>query len=163
VRLPEATPERADSCISDGGRLPTEAEWNYAAAGGTLQRVYPWGSAAPDCTFANFYGTAGGTDYCVAPGTGGVNRVGSESPKGDGRYGQADLAGNVWEWVQDWYASPYTITACNNCSNITVSPTRALRGAGFGGPATSLLSPLRGYADPSAHNLVYGARCARTP
>ena len=156
-------------CIWDGGRLPTEAEWNYAAAGGTQQRVYPWGSAALDCTYANFYGAAGGTDYCVAPRTGAVNRVGSESPKGDGLYGQADLAGNVWEWVQDWYVNPYT-NPCDNCACLTVSSSRVLRGGGFGFSASHLLSSYRGGVTPSGvggstpafHDYDFGARCART-
>ena len=158
-------------CIWDGGRLPTEAEWNYAAAGGTQQRVYPWGSAALDCTYANFQGAAGGTDFCVAPGNGGVNRVGSESPKGDGLYGQADLAGNVWEWVQDWYANAYT-SPCSNCAYTTVldgqlasgavSDERVLRGGSFNNMASYLLSSYRYFGIPSYHSEAFGARCART-
>jgi len=136
-------------CIWDGGRLPTDAEWNYAAAGGTQQRAYPWGSAAPDCTYANSSG-------CV----GGANRVGSESPKGDGLYGQADLAGNVWEWVQDW-ANLYT-NPCNNCASTTVSSGRMLRGGGFDSLAAYLLSSLRNGNYPSYRSHLGGGRCART-
>src|SRR5690606_18938047 len=46
-------------CIWDGGFLPSEAEWNYAAAGGSLQRNYPWGAATPTCSLANFFGGNG--------------------------------------------------------------------------------------------------------
>lgn len=148
-------------CIWDGGRLPTEAEWNYATAGGSEQRAYPWGDTPPDCSYANFYNT----DYCVAPGTGAVNRVGSESPKGDGRYGQSDLGGNVFEWVQDYVASP-AMNPCVNCAQVTVqgsSAYRMLRGGSF----VSNLGMHSAYHDefttPSSRYYYYGARCARNP
>src|SRR5258707_12599798 len=100
--------------MGGGGRPPTEAEWNYAAAGGSLQRQYSWGATAPDCTYANFRGAAGGTDYCVLPGTGSTNNVGSESPKGDGDWGQSDLLGKGCEWDLDWSGSPHA-NPSNNC------------------------------------------------
>lgn len=149
-------------CIWDGGRLPTEAEWNYASAGGTAQRAYPWGATAPDCTYANFYGAVGGTDYCVSPGMGAVNRVGSESPKGDGPFGQSDLAGNVYEWVQDLHASPYA-NPCNDCANLT-GMYHVVRGGSFYHGGSNLLSSDRGdtaYSELN-HYPFFGARCARS-
>jgi formylglycine-generating enzyme required for sulfatase activity len=146
-------------CIWDGGRLPTEAEWNYAAAGGTEQRVYPWGAADPNCTYANFQSDTG---YCV--GTGSTNNVGSESPKGDGRYGQADLGGNVIEWVLDWGRDPYP-TPCTNCAvtTVAVDPTRVQRGGAYPYAGTSLTASGRIALGPGFSLDTDGARCARTP
>ncbi len=149
-------------CIWDGGRLPTESEWNYAASGGTEQRVNPWGSEAPDCSYANYSGRANGADYCVAPGIGATNAVGSESPKGDGRFGQSNLAGNVWEWTQDWYARPYT-NPCKDCADLTAGTGRVIRGGSvFDGEALQTAS-FRGNDAPSDHDISVGARCARAP
>jgi formylglycine-generating enzyme required for sulfatase activity len=145
-------------CIWDGGRLPTEAEWNYAAAGGTAQRNYPWGGAAPDCSYAN-YASDGGN--CVGP-SGGPNPVGSEAPKGNGVYGQTDLAGNIEEWVQDWFAEPYP-TPCNNCANLAVGDYRVSRGGHSKGAASTLLTAGRSAYQPTTVYDYLGVRCARAP
>jgi formylglycine-generating enzyme required for sulfatase activity len=141
-------------CIWDGGRLPTEAEWNYAAAGGSEQRAYPWSvpstSTTIDCTYANYSGCGAGT-----------KNVGATSTKGDGKWGQSDLAGNVWEWVLDWYGS-YP-NPCNNCANISSAPERVVRGGGFNNLASPLLASNRNSFNPTNRFNYIGSRCVRTP
>jgi formylglycine-generating enzyme required for sulfatase activity len=151
-------------CIWDGGFLPSEAEWNYAASGGSEQRVYPWSSPANSntvsCSYANYAPTT--TTFCVNGATGGPNAVGSESTKGDGKFGQADLAGNANEFVLDWYAS--FVPTCNNCAYLPVAAAdKVLRGGSFNAGAAAVLASFRGTIGPTARGARWGSRCARAP
>jgi len=140
-------------CVWDGGRLPTEAEWNYAAAAGSEERPRPWGTSAPDDTNAVF---------CPAS-CGKVQTVGAKAA-GNGKWGQADLVGNAWEWNLDVFANPYTQTTCLNCANTAANSNsqRAFRGGSAGNDASYLLTSTRSSRDPSDHNAFIGARCARS-
>jgi sulfatase modifying factor 1 len=143
-------------CAWDRGFLPTEAQWNYAAAGGAEQRAYPWSqppsSLALDDTYAVFMVNA------AAP-------VGSKSPKGDGRWGQADLAGNVFEWTLDWYYTPYRAVPCTDCAELAMPSTdgRVNRGGSFNFAPATLRSGFRVNFPPSNRYAFFGVRCARLP
>lgn len=149
-------------CAWDGGYLPTEAEWNYAAAGGAEQRAYPWsnpaGSTSLDCSDANYNPNYPSGPFCVS--AGGTNRVGSESPKGDGKWGQSDLGGNVDEWTLDWYA-PYS-TTCDDCADLTSSGNRVVRGSDWANASPTLRAGHRNYTTPTGNrDEKIGFRCAR--
>ncbi len=151
-------------CIWDGGRLPTELEWNYAAAGGSEQREYPWGSAAPaaNTTLAVYGCYRGGGDAESCTGVLNIAPVGS-AMAGNGKWGQSDLAGNMMEWNLDWYAETYPLSSCTNCVNISSASHRMLRGGGFYDAASNLPSSYRYGGTPSLRSLNHGARCSRTP
>jgi formylglycine-generating enzyme required for sulfatase activity len=151
-------------CIWDGGFLPSEAEWSYAAAGGDEQRVFPWSIPASstliDCSYANH-----STDYagfCVQSQTGAANAVGSESPTGDGKFGQADLAGNAWEWTLDSYAYSY-VSPCTDCMENLDTYQRVAKGGSFTSPVALLRNTFRGAPDRNERAVLFGARCARAP
>lgn len=153
-------------CAWDGGYLSTEAEWNYAAAGGAQQRAYPWSGAGAqlvlDAQRASYNDGAG----CVGDGQAGcavtdLVKVGSK-PAGDGRWGHSELGGNVMEWALDLGDYPYQMP-CEDCAMLGGTGTRAIRGGHFNLIPQGMRTGVRGGVPPVVRNAGYGARCARAP
>ncbi|HEX7837548.1 MAG TPA: SUMF1/EgtB/PvdO family nonheme iron enzyme [Kofleriaceae bacterium] len=146
-------------CIWDGGYLPTDAEWNYAATGGAEQRIYPWsvppGSVVIDGEDASYACLGDGSTSCAGTD---LLPVGHK-PRGDGRWGQSDLAGNALEWVLD--GSWFYLNPCIDCAELIHTDNRLLRGGGFDAPADTMRMRTHLATTPASGG--FGFRCARAP
>lgn len=167
-------------CIWDGGFLPSEAEWEYAAAGGSQEREYPWGTTAPGtasqyaiygCEYPSSSGSCSNASNLAPVGT---------ATAGAGAWGQQDLAGNVYEWNLDYWNQWYVesqlcaegakcAVPCVDCldqTKATGTPyylPRVARGSEFRKSPSFMVPPKRSYAPETDREEGVGFRCARTP
>ena len=133
-----------------GGRLPTEAEWEYAARGGGREQKYPWGDEAATCERA----VMGDCGYePTAP-------VCSK-PAGNTRQGLCDMAGNVWEWVQDSYHASYVGAPADGSAWEDAGSVRVIRGSPWYNTAENMRSVNRGAGPPGGRGGIVGFRPVR--
>ena len=128
-----------------GGRLPSEAEWEYAARSGGKNQTYAWGNSEPSSSLA-VYSASSTAPVCSKAG-------------GNTAQGLCDMAGNVWEWVEDWYG-PYGEAPTDGRARTQAARRRVLRGGGWDNDASDLRAANRGRNVSGYRFVILGFRVA---
>ena len=144
----DVTWNQADNyCKWVGGRLPTEAEWEKTARGTKIQ-AYPWGDEPAACNFLNFKDCVGLLSSVL------------DHPEGISDYMALDMAGNAYEWVNDWYAKDYYAQSpASNPIGPADGAKRVVRGSSFDTNGESVLSYTRSSLEPDQSKIDVGFRC----
>ncbi len=140
-----------------GGRLPSEAEWEYAARSGGRDWKYPWGNENATCKRAVMYD---GRNYgCGRKSTWPV----CSKPRGNTTQGLCDMAGNVREWIQDWYHDSYNGAPTDGSAwEKPTGSSRVARGGSWRNNAGYVRSAFRFFDDPAKRYVNLGFRLAKS-